>query len=376
MKRFIFLLLPVLAFAQSKNNMQLTGSLALPQPVAKVYLSYRTPAATVSDSLQPKKGLFIYKTTLAEPTLATMRIIYQNNSGIENPEPIQFFLEPGKLHLLVKDSLKAFTLNGSAAQTDFLKLTAQQKPYDDSLNHLYDAWTRYDNEKNKAAQQTVEAQIDSVDEALRQNVYRAFALAHPQSPVALYAVKQFAGYDLDAVKVAPLFARLPEKTKAWPSAIAFKEAIAIAQKTGIGRQAMNFTQTDTAGNAVSLTSFRGNYVLVDFWASWCGPCRAENPNVVKAFNQYKEKGFAVLGVSLDRPNAKERWLKAIHDDGLTWTQVSDLKFWDNAVAKQYGIRAIPQNFLIDPHGVIIGRNLRSDALAQKLAAIFNATGTF
>ncbi len=88
--------------------------------------------------------------------------------------------------------------------------------------------------------------------------------------------------------------------------------------------------------------------MIDFWASWCGPCRKENPNLVKVFNQFKEKGFTVLGISLDRPGAKEKWLKAIHDDNLTWTQLSDLKFWDNEVAKQYGIRAIPQNLLIDP----------------------------
>jgi peroxiredoxin len=135
--------------------------------------------------------------------------------------------------------------------------------------------------------------------------------------------------------------------------------------------AMDFTQNDTLGNPVSLSSFKGKYVLIDFWASWCGPCRQENPNVVKAFNNYKDKGFTVLGVSLDQPNAKDKWMKAIHDDNLTWTQVSDLKFWGNAVAVQYGIQAIPQNFLIDPQGKIIGKNLRGEALNKKLETLFH-----
>ena len=112
------------------------------------------------------------------------------------------------------------------------------------------------------------------------------------------------------------------------------------------------------------------YSLVMVGASWCGPCRAENPNVVAAFNKYNTKGFTVLGVSLDQPNAKDKWLKAIHDDKLTWTHVSDLKYWKNDVAVQYGIQAIPQNYLIDPQGKIIGKNLRGEALNKKLEEIF------
>jgi len=176
---------------------------------------------------------------------------------------------------------------------------------------------------------------------------------------------------IDRDKYYDLYISTAEKfRKEWPEYQISKEFVATVDKmkvTAIGQISPEIEMPDPNGQMIKLSSLRGKYVLVDFWAKWCGPCRRENPNVVKAYNKYKDKGFEVFGVSLDRN--KEDWIQAIEEDGLTWTQVSDLKYFDSKAANDYNITAIPFSILLDPEGKIIAKNLRGAALDKKLEEV-------
>jgi len=200
-------------------------------------------------------------------------------------------------------------------------------------------------------------------EALKQ-----FVKKNPNSFTAIYFLDSYAR-TMDIADVEGLYASLSDKYKNTRNGKSIIKGVEARKITAVGKTAPDFTQPDTLGNSVALSSLRGKYVLVDFWASWCGPCRAENPNLVKTFDKYKDRGFTVLGVSLDQPGKKEAWLGAIHKDNLTWTHVSDLKFWENEVAVLYGVKAIPTNLLLDPDGKIIAKDLRGEELDKKLAEV-------
>jgi peroxiredoxin len=378
MKKLIFILsalLPALAFAQAPaTNFTINGKVGKVGSPAWAYLFYQVGANKVVDSAQVTNGNFLISGFLADPSYA-MLVIDHQGTGVaklgNTPDMVTFFLDKGTINVTTaKDSIKAAAVTGSVMNDDNKALTLQLKPINDDAKKLND-------EKNAATptqQASAEYQHDlqgkyKALQDRQRNVFITFIKGHPSSYLSLMVLGQMSKQGIDPVELDKLFGGLDATVQNMEVAKILKKSLNELSATAIGSMAPDFTQNDVNGTPVKLSSFRGKYVLLDFWASWCGPCRQENPNVVRAYNKYKDKNFTILGVSLDRPDGKADWQKAIKTDGLTWTQVSDLKYGDNEAAILYYVQAIPANFLLDPTGKIIAKNLRGSDLDDKLAEL-------
>jgi peroxiredoxin len=223
---------------------------------------------------------------------------------------------------------------------------------------------QYQQSGNRISAMQMKDSLSKADVA-RKTMLESFIRQHPNSDLSLYAMNIYSFVNQEnPEEVNSLLSTLGKELQETDEMIEIKRTAEENKNFIKGAKAPDFTQTDTSGAAITLSSLQGKFVLIDFWASWCKPCRAQNPSMLRLYQKYKNKGFTILGVSLDAK--KEAWLKAIHDDKLEWQHVSDLKFWSNDVAKQYKITSVPQNFLLDPKGVIIGKNLSGDDLDQLL----------
>jgi len=218
------------------------------------------------------------------------------------------------------------------------------------------------NKNDTSATHEITPQLIAIDSGISR-MQDTFIRQHPDSYVSLFLLDERSG-DLDPAAFEPFFNALSQRIRNTGKGRRLTARLKIAKATDIGQKAFDFTQNDTAGAPVSLSSLKGKYVLIDFWASWCSPCRSENPDMVKAYRKCKDRNFEIIGISLD--SKKEPWLKAIATDSLPWIQVSDLKGWQNAVAVKYGITSVPRNFLLAPDGTIIAKNLRGEELEKEL----------
>ncbi len=303
-------------------------------------------------------GSFTIKGKVPEPDIYVLRIGDLKGRVV-------LFLDNSTLTITGQsDNLMASTVTGSAVHDQYTRFSQLAKSQNELLRPLYVAYEEAQKENKPAELKKAEAQIDKLDATQTQEKI-AFIKTLGESPVAAYLAYNVASGVQEPETLEALVKDLGPNLADNKYTKLLVEKIGLMKITTVGRMSMEFTQNDPDGKPVKLSDFKGKYVLVDFWASWCGPCRAENPNVVKAYEKYKNKNFTILGVSLDRD--KDKWIEAIAKDNLTWTHVSDLKYWDNEVAKMYGIRSIPANILLDKTGKIIGKNLRGDDLEAALA---------
>lgn len=356
---FLFLLMPVWVMAQkaSQPGFTIKGAIkGLAENSVVTLTNFNDETDTVARTLV-KKGLFTLTGTVGEPN------IYQVNFHEAQKKFLMFI---GNENISLQGdiaSLQTTVVSGSPIHKDFSEFQESFTPLVTRLSQLNQQVASTPNlQRGDSIMITYNDHVNKIRKTIDD-----FIETKPNSPVAPFVVLVTSEIEGDLAVVEKRFNKLSATQKAGFYGKILETQISDAKVGAIGTDAIPFIQEDTLGKPVSLSSFKGKYVLIDFWASWCQPCRMENPNVVNAYQRFKSKNFTVLGVSLDR--SKDNWLKAIHDDNLSWTHVSDLKYWNNEVAQKYRVRSIPQNFLVGPDGKIIGRDLRGSDLVAKLCEL-------
>ena len=337
---------------------------------ATIYL-YRPEAEVKLDSVVMKNGRFEFRGIAAHGEFGTLMLNHHGSGHRRLPDYFGIYLHQGVIGISSNDSLMHATTTGSALNADNKRLEDKLTPSRRRLDALFAKMEQTPAEERRTPEWTAmhrEARQEVAAE--EQRILLDYIRQNPNSLIGLFALQRFAGSKPDLQQIEPLFASLSAEVRESKRGRDYAERLANIKATSAGNIAPAFTLNDPDGTPVSLADYRGRYVLLDFWASWCVPCREEHPNLVKAYQTYKDHNFTILSVSVDRKDDRSAWLKAVEDDGLVWTNVWEQNPWDDEGTQRiYDVQSIPQNFLIDPDGKIVAKNLRGTALASKLAEL-------
>ncbi|MFA5329620.1 MAG: TlpA disulfide reductase family protein [Prolixibacteraceae bacterium] len=364
MRNVLAILVLALAFVScqsAKEEYSIKGTIT-GVDTGKVYLQKIVDGQPQTiDTAEIVGGKFSFKGKMEMPDLRILRLNDRDYFA-------QFFLDNSNITMVAnKDSLRNTKITGSPTQDVFKLYISEMEKLNKEVMALQEKYQSAMSTGNSADADKVKIDYQAMID--NNKVYtKNFIKEHTNSVVSPFILLNQLVDQIDESELESITNSFAPEIDSSEYVVKLKDMLAEKKKTAIGVEAPDFTMNDTEDKPVQLSSLRGKVVLVDFWASWCGPCRQENPNVVKLYQKYHDKGFEILGVSLDR--TKDDWLKAIKDDNLSWIHVSDLQYWQNAVARQYGVNAIPQSFLLDKDGKIIGKGLRGEQLAQKLAELF------
>lgn len=341
-----------LASCNSADQYKLTGKVA-GMTEGKVYLSKAQDNKLVKlDSTVLGENGFSFEGTVESPEMYYIELEGQKGA-------IQLFLENSVISVDANlENLREAKVVGSANNDVIVAFGESQKSIQEKQQAMYQEYQKAMQSKNQTAADSIRGEFDKSEEA-KNAANIEFVKANANIVAAGFIAQRISG-QMEVKEMEDLYNVLGENAKLSSYGVKINEKIETMKKVAIGQSAPDFTLNTPEGTPLSLSSLKGKVVLIDFWASWCGPCRRENPNVVKMYNELHPKGVEVLGVSLD--DNKEKWLKAIKDDGLVWNHVSDLKGWSSSAAKLYGVNGIPATVIVDKNGIIVAKNLRGEEL--------------